>query len=451
MRAAALAVVLSIAVGSPVGAAVESIEATPAVAIEFAQDYARLGGEASLGPAISNPGYVGDDLVQYFSRGRLDRSGRSSAAPFGIMVVAELGVLLADATGQRGRGEFAPLDYLPGVDDASYFASTGHTLGPEFFDFWYENGGWDRFGAPIAESVVVEGRTVQWFTRARLEARVMEDGGTTILTADVGREFLDLPAEARRRLQYLPECDPRPDLELGLDVPILYYHQVLDGELFERQMVGLLDAGYAPVPLARLVRALRGMASLPDRALVITFDDGWESQVRVALPVLKKYRIPATFFVMPGFDDKEPGHLDRAGFRALVDAGMSVQSHTVNHADLPRLIAGDLGAAQAETVGSRAKLLEFGGQDYFAYPYGAVNDAVESLVRASGYRAAVTTAIGRLHFPDELFRLKRVQVHWGADIETVLLAIERALENDPRREEAAPSGRFVAPGGANSA
>ena len=410
-----------------------------AVAFEFLAAYQTLGGEASLGPPIAPPAYRGDDLVQYFSRGRLDLAGRRSAAPFASFVVAELGVLLAGATGQQARPAFASPDYLPRSGKPSYFASTGRILAPELREFWYRHGGLQRFGPPISGPIAGGRRVEQWFTRARLEYRVDRVGRPSILIADLGREFLDLPVGPRRDLEYLPEPAPIADPAAGLDVPVVFYHQVLNGRLFERQISGLLDAGYEPIPLARLVRALNGQAALPANPLVVTFDDGWESQLRVALPVLTRYRVPATFFVMPGFDEKEPGHLDFAGFQTLAAAGMSVQSHTINHADLPRLIASDFGAAQAETVESRAVLTALGGRDHFAYPFGALDGASQGLVRASGYVAAVSTDLGRLHFPDELYRLKRIQLNPSATIETVLAALDRALELDPRRDDAAGS------------
>gem|GEM_PF-1956605 len=411
----------------------------PDVAFEFLVAYKRLGGEDSMGPPIEPPAYHGDDLIQYFSRGRLDLVGRSSAAPFAYVVIAELGVLLADATGQRARPEFTPPDYLPRSGEPAYFATTGHTLAPELNNFWRERGGLERFGPPISGAITRSRQVVQWFTRARLERSVAKDGWPSVLVADLGREFMELPAELRRDLQYLLESDPVADPSTGLDVPIVYYHQVLNGALFERQIIGLLDAGYEPVPLARLVRALNGPAALPAKPVVLTFDDGWDSQLRVALPILTKYRVPATFFVMPGFDEKEPGHLDFAGFEALAAAGMSVQSHTVNHADLPRLIASNIGAAQAETVESRDVLTALGGRDHFAYPYGALDAASEDLVRSTGYLAAVSTNIGRLHFPDELFHLKRVPLNPSGSIQTVLDAFARALAVDPRKDEAAGS------------
>ena len=411
----------------------------PAVAFEFLVAYRRLGGQDSLGPPIAPPAYHGDDLIQYFSRGRLDLAGRSSAAPFASVVIAELGVLLADATGQRARSAFMPPEYLARSGEASYFAATGHTLSDKLLDFWSERGGLERFGPPISGAITGRRKVVQWFTRARLERSVAKDDRPSVLVADLGREFMELPAGRRRDLQYLLESDPVADPSTGLDVPIVYYHQVLNGALFERQIIGLLDAGYEPVPLARLVRALDGQAALPAKPLVLTFDDGWESQLRVAVPVLTRYRVPATFFVMPGFDEKEPGHLDFAGFEALAAAGMSVQSHTVNHADLPRLIASNVGAAQAETVESREVLTVLGGRDHFAYPYGALDAASEDLVRSTGYLAAVSTNIGRLHFPDELFHLKRIQLNPSASIQTVLDAFARALDVDPRKDDAAGS------------
>ena len=121
----------------------------------------------------------------------------------------------------------------------------------------------------------------------------------------------------------------------------------------------LIQAGYTPVPLARLVRSLTCCATLPENPIVFTFDDGWESQLTEALPVLVKHRIPATFFVLPGFDDKQPNHMSLDDFRTLVDAGMSVQSHTINHAELPPLLRINRGAAEAEVVESKQILEQF--------------------------------------------------------------------------------------------
>ena len=410
----------------------EDDSATYSIASEFRAIYGRFGGEASLGLPISLPIYLGDSLVQYFGCGRLDLTGRSEVMPLGSVELTELGVLLGAATRQDLNTTFEPIDYLPQSEDVAYFASSGHTLGSEFKEFWYEHGGLERFGPPISNAVAKKGHIEQWFTKARLEYAGDQVGSSLIRIANIGHEFLALSPEERRAYEYQPEPQPVVEPSSGLDVPIAYYHRVEDRELFERQVLGLLDGGYEPIPLARLIRALAGQASLPDKSIIFTFDDGLESQLHLALPVLIKYRVPASFFVMPSFHTKEPGHLDLEAFRILADAGMSVQSHSLNHADLPRLIVQDLGAARAETVESKAALRELGGGDFFAYPYGAVDDAAEQLIRDSGYLAALSTDLGRVHFPDEIFHLKRVPLHSSADPEIVLNSLERALSLDPR-------------------
>lgn len=402
------------------------------IASEFRGMYRRFGGEASLGFPISLPIYLGDSLVQYFECGRLALTGRSELRPLGSIEITELGVLLCAATRLYLDAGFEPIECLPQSQDVAYFASSGHTLGSEFKEFWYERGSLERFGPPISNVVVRDGHIEQWFTKARLEYVGDPTGSSPIRIASIGHEFLALSPEERWACEYLPEPKPVVDPSSGLDVPIVYYHRVEDRELFERQVLGLLDVGYEPIPLARLIRALDGQASLPDKSIILTFDDGLESQLQLALPVLSKYRIPASFFVMPGFNTKEPGHLDLEDFRILARAGMNVQSHSLNHADLPRLIVHDVGAARAETVESKAALHELGGGDFFAYPYGAVDSATEQLIRDSGYLGALSTDVGRIHFPDERFHLKRIPLHSSAEIEIVLSSLERALSLDPR-------------------
>lgn len=79
----------------------------------------------------------------------------------------------------------------------------------------------------------------------------------------------------------------------------LWGERVLDAEEFE-QHVAFLAREYEPVPLSLLVEGLRGRASLPARAVALTFDDGYRNNLRVAAPILRRYRVPATLFVATG-------------------------------------------------------------------------------------------------------------------------------------------------------
>lgn len=93
---------------------------------------------------------------------------------------------------------------------------------------------------------------------------------------------------------------------------ILIYHRVLaqpdplfpgevDAALFERQL-RLLKRFYAPLPLAEAVQRLQD-GSLPARAACITFDDGYADNAQVALPLLQRHGLHATFFIATGYLD----------------------------------------------------------------------------------------------------------------------------------------------------
>lgn len=123
-------------------------------------------------------------------------------------------------------------------------------------------------------------------------------------TAKPGRsEFL---SPARALLQFFSPGGRRGRLS------ILIYHRVLaqadplfpeggDMESFDQQM-GLLTDCFRVIPLADAVRGLRS-GSLPARAACITFDDGYADNAEIALPILQKHAIPATFFVSSGVLD----------------------------------------------------------------------------------------------------------------------------------------------------
>ena len=394
-------------------------------AAEFRLIYERLGGAESLGEVISRPYYLGDMLVQYFERARIEQAGRSSSEPLGTTRVSDLGRYLAQLTGESIRPPFQPVQP---ADNALFFPETEHNVKEPVLTYWRNHGGLERFGPPISERHRKGSRSVQWFAKAVLEIEVESSLAGRVEVWNVGREYMAFPRYERDRVEpvaplYAVDLD---DPAGGLDAPIVYMHEVPDQRLFESQIVGLIQAGYTPIPLARLVRSLTCCATLPENPIVFTFDDGWESQLTKALPVLVKHRIPATFFVLPGFDGKQPNHMSLDDFKTLADAGMSVQSHTINHAELPPLIRSNMGAAEAEVVESKQILEQFGGVDYLAYPFGAFDPDTEILVVRANYAAALSTRFGRIHFPADLMRLSRIAINPSAPASAVIADLNRA-------------------------
>src|SRR3954469_20813162 len=128
----------------------------------------------------------------------------------------------------------------------------------------------------------------------------------------------------------------------SLRVPVLVYHSVMphhpgqtaeqrvldvDDSVFVAQMRYLVDGGYHVVSFAALVDALEGRDTLPNRAVVITFDDGWENQYRHAFPILRRFGLTATFFVFTTPLGKDDKLMTWEQLRELQAAGMTMGSH----------------------------------------------------------------------------------------------------------------------------
>lgn len=206
-----------------------------------------------------------------------------------------------------------------------------------------------------------------------------------------------------------PRTAQRRETPGWVPVPILAYHEAADGpspldlspQDFALELRYLARASYSPVTLDQVYRAFARRASLPDRPIVLTFDDGYESFDRSGFPLLQRYHYPATVFVSTGLVGR-PGYLTWDQIRELARAGIEIGAHTVNHPDLRGL---DDAQLQSEIAGSREVLAARLGHtpEFFAYPYGALNPRVVNAVRRAGFRAAVTGRPGVVSLSQDPF------------------------------------------------
>ncbi len=203
-------------------------------------------------------------------------------------------------------------------------------------------------------------------------------------------------------------------------VPVLTYHRVVPvsavGQLdlkvdpanFAAELAALRGAGYHTIHQAQLFDALYRGTPLPSKPIIISVDDGYVDDVRTILPDLLRFHMVATFFVITG-RMTEPGFLSASQIRELDQAGMDVGDHTAHHVDLRLLTPPEL---RAETAGSTRTLEVVLGHPvyYFAYPFGAYNDAVLSALRAAGVTMAYTTAPGITESTSAPLTMPRVHV-----------------------------------------
>ena len=203
-------------------------------------------------------------------------------------------------------------------------------------------------------------------------------------------------------------------------VPVLNYHQVeekngnpltLWPDQFETQMSYLADEGYTTITIDEMMDALENGTPLPDKPVIITFDDGYADNYEYAYPILKKYGFKATIFLIYDFTNAYPNYLTWDQINEMKESGLiRFESHTMTHANLAELTSTD--ELRHEIADSHDLLSDKLGYDmhYIAYPGGRVNAEIEEITRAAGYRGGFTVHYG-LSTPEEgRYQMDRIPI-----------------------------------------
>ena len=217
---------------------------------------------------------------------------------------------------------------------------------------------------------------------------------------------------------------------------ILMYHMVDEPESskelrfctppkeFRRQMAYLEGSAFIPITLEQLVSGMNGQSTLPENPICITFDDGFESVLTHALPVLNQYQMPATLFAVSDLIGKTNIWMHKRAFprrniltwpqlRELDDAGVTIGSHTRTHVRLTEIPK----SSMIDEISNSKKQLEDAlgkSVDYFAYPYGLYDQEAITTVVDAGYSAACSTLSGFNRGDQDIFQLRRIDI-FGTD------------------------------------
>ena len=260
---------------------------------------------------------------------------------------------------------------------------------------------------------------------ARMTGRTdlwLPDDFGTYVTADTPEEYFTA---------VLSPAALSPD-EISAQVPILMYHhlsedvtnsEMVSPEQFEAQIRALSEAGYTGVSFDELqAYVLRG-APLPEKPVVITFDDGYESNYTLAYPILQKYGMKATIFAIGVSFGKDhykdtdyaiTPHFGAAEAAEMAASGLiSIQSHTYDMHQWPPYESGSavrenilplpgeseeayVQALTEDFTRSRALLEDAAGQpvDVLAYPAGQYSTLAQVTLQSLGVHVTLSTNPG---------------------------------------------------------
>ena len=228
-------------------------------------------------------------------------------------------------------------------------------------------------------------------------------------------------------------------------VAVLIYHHIAQEEScfsitpakFEEHLDTLLNRGYNVITLDEFRAFLRGEAEVPPNAVLITFDDGYESFYLYAYPLLKERGMSATNFMIVrhvGARENQIPKIDWAQMAEMIENGMYFQSHSYDshfyayidaEGNREAVLAARLYLAEKERneteeeyrariyedLRKSRELLEQGlgvHVDFFAAPYGKKNEIVDEVAREAGFEFIFTVEPGLVSITSDPMNLPRV-------------------------------------------
>lgn len=225
------------------------------------------------------------------------------------------------------------------------------------------------------------------------------------------------------------------------EVPILCYHNIKDfsasaGEMtktytvkptnFAEQMKALSDAGYHSILPDQLYDYLVHNKPLPEKPVMITFDDTRGEQYSIGAAEMKKYNFKGVFFVMT-VSINRPNYLSATEIKALSDSGHTIAAHTWDHHMVTKYAGEDW---ETQLVKPKAKLEEIIGKpiNYFAYPFGLWNKEAIPEIKKSGYTMAFILSTKRDSI-DPLYTIRRMIVSGNWTSERMIQSMETTFAN----------------------
>jgi peptidoglycan/xylan/chitin deacetylase (PgdA/CDA1 family) len=209
-----------------------------------------------------------------------------------------------------------------------------------------------------------------------------------------------------------------PLINNNRSIPILMYHSIeyekgnelrLPVEKFREQMKYLKDKNYTTLNLDELYNFLVNNKAIPEKSVVITFDDGYEDNYKNAYPILKEFGFNACIFVITSTIDNDKSYLTSNQLRQMDANGIEIESHTLNHNDLSKLSYKD----QIDTLEKSKEYIERTLNKkvkYIGYPFGKWNEDTIKATKKLGYSMAFTTIGGWAQKEEGIYTLNRVYI-----------------------------------------
>ncbi|MFB5253392.1 hypothetical protein BWGOE13_52840 [Bacillus mycoides] len=232
-------------------------------------------------------------------------------------------------------------------------------------------------------------------------------------------------------------------------VPVLLYHHLLKGtekensevfknkgttlavEQFEKQIKYLADNNYRAITAKELEGFIKNKKNLPEKSVLITFDDASKSNYTYAYPILKKYNMHAISFVVTSKISDQEEKFDPNKIQALSKTEMDKMGDVFefgSHTDsLHKLEKGEAAVFNRNNVEIKNDILKSKDvlkTDYFSYPFGKYNDTIVKVLKDSKFQMAFVNSPGYATKESNILKVSRFVIKSDLDIKAFSEIVE---------------------------
>lgn len=205
-------------------------------------------------------------------------------------------------------------------------------------------------------------------------------------------------------------------------IPILMYHHIrnytnpqdklgenlsVSPQNFDLQMSNLKTKGYTSISFDQFIQNIKNKIALPNKSVIITFDDGYDNAYINAFPILKKYGLTGSFAIPTGLIGRN-GYMTWSQIKKMKAQGQEFVAHTVSHANLTSISDTQLHYELSQSKKDLDQILNQNTQT-IVYPYGKYNSKVIDETKKDGYLIGRTTNYGETFSIDNLFEMKIIR------------------------------------------
>jgi len=235
----------------------------------------------------------------------------------------------------------------------------------------------------------------------------------------------EIPLQPEEKISKNPIPKTDPNQNFCIEVPVFMYHHIkptlkgikdettrnlsVSTPIFDDQMKHLVDNGYKTIKAEALTEALLNHEKLPEKTIVLTFDDGYDDIYTEAFPIAKKHNVILNVMVITDYVGTS-GYMTWEQLKEMKNSGLVyIYNHTKTHPSLPSKTEEEI---KSQILDAQIAIEKNLGTVYplITYPYGSYGENVTKILKENGFKGAFSTIKGISQCKFSVFEIQRKRI-----------------------------------------